>query len=44
MKTKVESPEKLNLGQLRPERIWLECVGELAGLHKETVRNKQAAP
>ena len=38
MKTKVESPEKLNPGQLRPERPWLECAGELAHLHKETVR------
>jgi hypothetical protein len=29
--------EKLSLGQ-RPGKPWLECAGELAHLHKETMR------
>ena len=30
--------EKLSLGSRRQDRPWLECAGELAHLHKETVR------
>jgi hypothetical protein len=30
--------EKLSLGIQRPGMPWLECAGELAHLHKETVR------
>ena len=30
--------EKLALGHKRPDRPWLECAGELAGLHQETLR------
>jgi hypothetical protein len=30
--------EKLSLGSLRPGKPWLECAGELAHLHKETMR------
>lgn len=30
--------EKLSLGARRRGKPWLECAGELAGLHKETVR------
>ena len=30
--------EKLSSGSQRSTRPWLECAGELAHLHKETVR------
>jgi hypothetical protein len=30
--------EKLSLGAQRQGRPWLECAGELAHLHEETVR------
>jgi len=30
--------EKLSLGRQRPDRPWLECAGELAHLHRETLR------
>jgi hypothetical protein len=30
--------EKLSLGSRRPGKPWLECAGELAHLHKETMR------
>ena len=30
--------EKLALGSKRPGKPWLECAGELAHLHKETMR------
>ena len=30
--------EKLALGGRRQDRPWLECAGELAHLHKETMR------
>ena len=30
--------EKLSLGSKRLDKPWLECAGELAHLHKETVR------
>ena len=30
--------EKLSLGSQRPGKPWLECAGELAHLHKETMR------
>lgn len=30
--------EKLSTGNERPDRPWLECAGELAHLHRETVR------
>ena len=30
--------EKLSLGRPRPSKPWLECAGELARLHKETMR------
>ena len=30
--------EKLSLGKQRPDRPWLECAGELAHLHRETLR------
>jgi len=30
--------EKLSQGSQRPDRPWLECAGELAHLHKETMR------
>jgi hypothetical protein len=30
--------EKLSLGSRRHSRPWLECAGELAHLHKETMR------
>ena len=30
--------EKLSLGNERPDKPWLECAGELAHLHKESVR------
>jgi hypothetical protein len=30
--------EKLSLGSRRPGKPWLECAGELAHLHKETLR------
>lgn len=30
--------EKLSSGNERQDRPWLECAGELAHLHKETVR------
>jgi hypothetical protein len=30
--------EKLSLGSQRPGKRWLECAGELAHLHKETMR------
>jgi hypothetical protein len=30
--------EKLSLGSQRPDKPWLECAGELAHLHKETLR------
>jgi len=30
--------EKLSLGSQRTGRPWLECAGELAHLHKETIR------
>jgi hypothetical protein len=30
--------EKLSLGGRRPGKPWLECAGELAHLHKETMR------
>lgn len=30
--------EKLSLRNQRPDKPWLECAGELAHLHKETMR------
>jgi len=30
--------EKLTLGSRRAGKPWLECAGELAHLHKETIR------
>ena len=30
--------EKLSLGKQRPDRPWLECAGELAHLHRETLQ------
>ena len=30
--------EKLSTGNECPDRPWLECAGELAHLHRETVR------
>jgi hypothetical protein len=30
--------EKLSLGSRRQDKPWLECAGELAHLHKETMR------
>ena len=30
--------EKLSLGDRRNSKPWLECAGELAHLHKETMR------
>ena len=30
--------EKLSLGTRRRDKPWLECAGELARLHKETMR------